>query len=47
MAPPRKRLKYDASFKVKVVEFAKTNNNCATEAEFGVNEKLDRDWRKQ
>ena len=43
----RERLKYDAGFKVKVVKFAKKNNNCAADGEFGVNEKLDRDWRKQ
>ena len=28
MVPPRKRLKYNACFKLKLVEFAKKNNNC-------------------
>ena len=47
MAPPRKRLKYDSGFKLKVVKFVSKNNNCAAAREFGVNEKLVRDWRKQ
>ena len=47
MAPQRKRLKYDVGFKLKLVIFAKKNNNCAAAREFGVNEKLVRDWRKQ
>ena len=47
MAQLRKRLKYDAGLKLKVVEFAKNNNNCATARKLGVNEKLVRDWRKQ
>ena len=46
-APPRRRLKYDAGFKPKLVELAKNNNNCAAAREFGVNDKLIRDWRKQ
>ena len=47
MAPPRKRLKYDAGIKLKVVVFAKKKNNCAAAREFGVNDKLVCDWRKQ
>ena len=45
MVSPRKRREYDGGFNVKVVEFAKNNNNCAAAREFG--EKLFRDWRKQ
>ena len=48
MAPARKRMKYDAAFKLKVVEFAKKTNigNCAAAREFTISEKLVRDWRK-
>ena len=46
MAPARKRMKYDAGFELKVVEFAKKTNNCATAREFTISEKLVRDWRK-
>ena len=46
MAPARKRMKYDAGFKLKVVEFAKKTNNCAVAREFTISEKLVRDWRK-
>ena len=46
MAPARKRMKYDAGFKLKVVEFAKKTNNCAAAREFTISEKLVRDWRK-
>lgn len=41
-----KRMKYDASFKCKVIKFAKNTNNCAAAREFGINEKLVRDWKK-
>ena len=46
MAPARKRMKCDAGFKLKVVEFAKKTNNCAAAREFTISEKLVRDWRK-
>lgn len=46
MAPPAKRMKYDASFKLKVVAFAISSNNCAAARKYGVNEKLVRDWKK-
>ena len=46
MASARKRMKYDAGFKLKVVEFAKKTNNCAAAREFTISEKLVRDWRK-
>ncbi|KAH3704136.1 hypothetical protein DPMN_079191 [Dreissena polymorpha] len=44
--PKRKRVAYDNSFKIRVIEFAETSNNCAAEREFGVSEKLVRDWCK-
>ena len=43
---PPKRMKYEARFKMKVVEFAQNMNNSAAARRFGVNEKLVRDWRK-
>ena len=42
-----KRMKYTAKFKLQVVKFAQESNNCAASQEYGVNEKLVRDWRKQ
>ena len=45
MAPARRQMKYDAGFKLKVVEFVKMNN-CAAAREFTISEKLVRDWRK-
>jgi transposase-like protein len=44
--PKRKRTAYDNAFKICVIKFAETSNNCAAEREFGVSEKLVRDWRK-
>ncbi|KAG7166740.1 Pogo transposable element-like 1 [Homarus americanus] len=46
MAPPTKRMKYDASFKLKVVRFAKASNNSAVARESGINEKQVREWKK-
>lgn len=43
----RKRMSYDVSFKLKVVEFAEKKSNCAAEREFGVTEKMVRDWRNK
>ena len=43
----RKRCAYDASFKLKVVQYAESNNNCAAAREFGVAESNIRLWRKQ
>lgn len=40
-------MKYTAKFKLQVVKLARESNNCAASREFGVNEKLVRDWRKQ
>lgn len=46
MEPSRKRLKYDAAFKIKVVELAnKTSNHQASET-YGVDRKCVRDWVK-
>lgn len=42
-----KRMKYTAKFKLQVVKFAQESNNCTATREFGVNEKLVRDWQKQ
>ena len=39
-------MKYTAKFKLQVVKFAQESNNCAASQEYGVNEKLVRDWRK-
>lgn len=41
----RKRNSYDVTFKLKVIELAKANTNRAAEREFGVTEKIVRDWR--
>lgn len=42
---PAKRKKYDANFKLKVINFAKENNNCAAARQYGVTEKMVRDWK--
>lgn len=44
--PKRQRQAYDNAFKLRVVEYAENSNNCAAQREFGVSEKLVRDWRK-
>uniref|UniRef100_K7FTI3 HTH CENPB-type domain-containing protein n=1 Tax=Pelodiscus sinensis TaxID=13735 RepID=K7FTI3_PELSI len=44
MAPARRR-KFEASFKLKVVKFAKEHNNCAAASQYGVTEKMVRDWK--
>ena len=41
----RKRMSYDVAFKLKVISFAEEKSNCAAEREFGVSEKMVRDWR--
>ena len=41
-----KRMNYQSSFKLKVIQFAKSTNNCAASRKFNVNEKLVRDWKK-
>ena len=43
----RKRNAYDVVFKLKVVEFAKSHSNRAAEREFGVTEKMVREWRNK
>ena len=42
----RKRAAYDNAYKLRVIEFAESNNNCAAQREFGISEKLVRDWRQ-
>ena len=42
----RKRMKYDATFKIKVVQAAKDSNNSAAARHYCISEKLVRDWRK-
>ena len=44
MQPPTKRGTYEASFRLKVIEVAKTSNNCTVARTFDVTEKLVRDW---
>uniref|UniRef100_K7FGA6 HTH CENPB-type domain-containing protein n=1 Tax=Pelodiscus sinensis TaxID=13735 RepID=K7FGA6_PELSI len=39
------RRKFEASFKLKVVKFAKEHNNCAAARQYGVTEKMVRDWK--
>ena len=41
-----KRMRYTAKLKLAAIKHAEQNNNCAAAREFGVNEKLIRDWRK-
>ena len=41
-----KRMRYTAKLKLAAIKHAEENNNCAAAREFGVNEKLIRDWRK-
>ena len=42
---PTKRRKCEASFRLKVIQLAKTSNNCAAARTFNVTEKMVRDWR--
>nr|XP_008104013.1 PREDICTED: uncharacterized protein LOC103278093 isoform X6 [Anolis carolinensis] len=44
-APPARRKKYEASFKLRVVNFAMEHNNCAAARQYGVTEKMVRDWK--
>jgi len=43
---PGKRNKYTAQFKLAVITYAENSNNSAAGREYGVSEKLVRDWRK-
>lgn len=45
MALPARRKKYEASFKLKVVNFAMEHNNCAAARQYGVTEKMVCDWK--
>ena len=42
----RKRMKYDAAFKIKVVQAAKESSNSAAARHYCISEKLIGDWRK-
>ena len=46
MEPPRKPRKYEASFKLKVIEVAKETNNCAAARIYDVTEEMDRVKKK-
>ena len=46
MSTKRKRMGYEAQFKIKVAEYALESNNCRAAEHFGVSEKLVHDWRK-
>ena len=43
----RKRVAYEAGFKLKALEYAKTHDNSKAARQFGVGESLIRDWRKK
>lgn len=46
MAPAAaRRKKYEASYKLKVVNFAMEHNSCAAARQYGVTEKMVRDWK--
>lgn len=45
--PKKQRNAYDSNFKLKVLSYAEQHSNAAAEREYGVNEKLVRDWRKK
>ena len=44
---PIKRSSYTVSFKLKVIDSAEKSSNRRASREYGVNEKLVRDWRKK
>ena len=43
----RQRNAYDSNFKLRVINFAEQHTNATAEREFGINEKMIRDWRKK
>ena len=45
--PKRQRNAYDSNFKLQVINIAEQHTNAAAEREFGINEKMIRDWRKK
>ncbi|KAG7158992.1 Pogo transposable element-like 36 [Homarus americanus] len=47
MAPIVKHRRYEACFKLKVIAYAQSHNNCAASREYGVTEKMVRDWRSK
>ena len=42
----KKRASYSALFTLKVIKRAEKTNNCVSGMQFGINEKLVKDWRK-
>lgn len=46
MQPAAERRKYDVSFKLKVIEVAKSSSNCVAARTFNVTEKMVGEWRK-
>ena len=44
---PKMRKSYEANFKLKVVSYAEEFGNRSAEREYGVSEKVVRDWRKK
>ncbi|KAG7157211.1 Pogo transposable element-like 57 [Homarus americanus] len=47
MAPIVKCRRYEACFKLKVIAYAQSHNNCAASIEYGVTEMMVRDWRSK
>ena len=45
--PKRQRNAYDSNFKLQVINIAEQHTNAAAEREFGINEKMIRDWIKK
>ena len=43
----RKKRSYDASFKLKVIDYAISQSNRAAARHFGIDEKRVREWKKQ
>ena len=46
MAPTKRMHYYTAKFQLEVVRCAEESNNSAAGREYGINEKLVRDWQK-
>ena len=46
-SPVCKKRRYDAAFKLKVIEFAEQNTNMSAARKYGIDEKLVCEWKKQ
>ena len=42
----KKKMRYDASFRLKVEDLAKRTNNSEAARQYGINENLGHEWRK-